>query len=69
MIKIGQSKGRGVLMKYSKNIEEKHLLGLCEGSFPHLSATTMGNGMMNKGGGAVSLGSIFYLIKEREGVK
>ena len=49
MIKTGQSKGRGVLMKYSEDIEEIQLLGLCEGSFPRLSATTMGNGMMNKG--------------------
>ena len=51
MIKTGQSKGRGVLMKYSENIEEIQLLGLCEGSFPYLSATTMGNGMMNKSAG------------------
>lgn len=48
MIKTGQSKGQSVLMKYSENIEEIELLGLREGSFPHLSATTMGNGMMNK---------------------
>jgi|GEM_PF-751335 hypothetical protein len=48
MIKTGQSKERDVLMKYSENIEEIQLLGLCEGSLPHLSATTMGNGMMNK---------------------
>lgn len=46
-----RNKGRGVLMEYSENIEEIQLLGLCEGSFPHLSATTMGNGMMNKGAG------------------
>ena len=46
-----QSKGQGILMKYSENIEGIQLLGLCEGSFPHLSATTMGNGMMNKGAG------------------
>lgn len=46
-----RSKGRGILMKYSENIEEIQILGLCEGSFPHLSATTMGNGMMNKGAG------------------
>ena len=51
MIKIGQSKGQSVLMKHSENIEEIQLLGLCEGSFPHLSATTIGNGMMNKGAG------------------
>ncbi len=48
MIKTGQSKERDVLMKYSENIEEIQLLGLCEGSLPHLSATAMGNGMMNK---------------------
>ena len=35
-------------MKHSENIEEIQLLGLCEGSVPHLSATTMGNEMMNK---------------------
>ena len=51
MIKTGQSKGRGVSVEHSENIEEIQLLGLCEGSFPHLSATTMGNGMMNKGAG------------------
>ena len=51
MIKTGQSKGRGVLMKHSENIEEIQLLGHFEGSFPHLSATTMGNGMMNKDAG------------------
>jgi hypothetical protein len=48
MIKTGQSKERSVLMKYSENIEEIQLLGHYEGSFPHLSATTKGNGMMNK---------------------
>ena len=48
MIETGQSKERSVLMKYSENNKEIQLLGLCEGSFPHLSATTMGNGMMNK---------------------
>ena len=46
-----RSKGRGVLMKHSENIEEIQLLRLCEGSFPRLSATTMDNGMMNKGAG------------------
>lgn len=51
MIKTGQSKGRGVLMGYSENIEEIQLLGLCEGSVPHLSATAMGNGMINKDAG------------------
>lgn len=51
MIKTGKSKGRGVLIKHSENIEEIQLLGLCEGSVPHLSATTKGNGMMNKGAG------------------
>ena len=51
MIKTGQSKGWDVLMKYSENIEEIQLLGLCEGSVPHLSATTKGNGMMNKDAG------------------
>ena len=51
MIKTGQSKERSVLMKYSENIEEIQLLGLSEGSFPHLSVATMGNGMMNKGAG------------------
>ena len=35
-------------MEQSENIEEIQLLGLCEGSVPHLSATTMGNEMMNK---------------------
>lgn len=49
MIKTGQSKGRGALIEYSENIKEIQLLGLCEGSFPHLSTTTMGNGMINKG--------------------
>ena len=44
-----RSKERDILMKYSENIEEIQLLGLCEGSFLRLSATTMGNGMMNKG--------------------
>ncbi len=38
-------------MEHSKNIEEIQLLGFCEGSVPHLSATTMGNGMMNKDAG------------------
>jgi hypothetical protein len=33
------------------------------------SATTMGNGMMNKGTRQRFLGSMFYLIKEREGGK
>ena len=51
MIKTGQSKGQRVLMEHSENIKEIQLLELCEGSFPHLSATTMGNGMMNKGAG------------------
>ena len=51
MIKTGQSKGRGVLMKYSENIEEIQLLGCCWVSLPRLSATTMGNGMMNKSAG------------------
>lgn len=51
MIKTGQSKGRGVLMEHCENIEEIQLLGHCEGSLPHLSATTMGNGMMNKDAG------------------
>ena len=51
MIKSGQSKGQSVLIKYSENIEEIELLGLCEGSLPHLSTTTMGNGMMNKDAG------------------
>lgn len=51
MIKTGQSKERGALIGYSENIEEIQLLGLCEGYFSHLSATTMGNGMMNKGAG------------------
>ena len=36
-------------MGHSENIEEIQLLGLCEGSFPHLSVATMGNRMMNKG--------------------
>lgn len=39
-----RSKGRGVLMKHSENIEGIQLLRLCEGSLPRLSATTMGNG-------------------------
>ena len=51
MIKTGESKGRGILMKYSENIEGIQLLGHFEGSFPHFSATTMGNEMMNKGAG------------------
>ena len=51
MIKTEQSKGQSVLMKYSENIEEIQLLGLCEGSLPHLSTTTKGNGMINKDAG------------------
>ena len=51
MIKIGQSKGQGILMEHCEDIEEIQLLGHFEGSFPHLSATTMGNEMMNKGAG------------------
>ena len=51
MIKIGQSKGRGILMEHCENIEDIQLLGRCAVPLPHLSATTMGNGMMNKGAG------------------
>lgn len=36
MIKIGQSKGRGILMEHCENIEEIQLLGHFEGSFSFL---------------------------------
>ncbi|WP_255350762.1 hypothetical protein [Prevotella sp. oral taxon 299] len=38
-------------MKHSKNSKGIQLLGRCAVPLPHLSATTMGNGMMNKGAG------------------
>ena len=53
MIKTGQSKERGALIEYSENSKGIQLLGRCAVPLPHLSATTMGNGMMNKGRGGV----------------
>ena len=40
-------------MEYSKNTEEIQQWGRCVVPLPHLSATTMGNGMINKGRGGV----------------